>query len=247
MHHKPFCCAGSTQAVQYAARILSQSNLTVTHTPVWNTGHLLLDVPSFRPGSVLSQEKNLDTLLGSLPQDITIWGGNLEHPALADFRKIDLLKLESYLQENAAITARCALKLAIPLISSIPEDSPVLIFGWGRISKYLAPLLAAKGYPVCIASRKPLQVQGYEAISADQLTASLPRFRLIINTAPAPVLSMEDSARCANCIKMDLASVKGLAGEDVIWARGLPGIHAPEESGALIARTILNILKEGEK
>ena len=43
---------------------------------------------------------------------------------------------------------------------------------------------------------------------------------------------------------MDLASKKGIAGNDVIWARGLPGIHAPEESGALIARTILDLLKE---
>ena len=37
----------------------------------------------------------------------------------------------------------------------------------------------------------------------------------------------------------DLASVKGIAGDNVIWARGLPGKDAPEESGTLIAKTVL--------
>ena len=48
-------------------------------------------------------------------------------------------------------------------------------------------------------------------------------------------------------MKIDLASEKGLGGEDVIWARGLPGIHAPESSGRLIAETCLRLGMEGEK
>lgn len=249
MHHKSFYCGGSTHASLHAAHILSQSGLDVSRSPGWDIGHLLLDVPSFRPGSYLSQEQNLDTLLSSLPQDITIWGGNLDHPSLAGFHRVDLLKNESYLQENAAITARCALKLALPLLHTPPQDSPVLIIGWGRIGKYLAALLREKEYPVMVAvrqeeTRRILTDLGYEAVDCNDFSSFLPDMHLIFNTAPAPVLSEEASALCKNCIKMDLASKKGIAGNDVIWARGLPGIHAPEESGALIARTILDLLKE---
>ena len=38
---------------------------------------------------------------------------------------------------------------------------------------------------------------------------------------------------------MDLASVRGISGDRVIWARGLPNQDAPEESGMLIAKTAL--------
>ena len=251
MDHKPFYCGGSTHASLHAAHVLSQAGLQIRHSPGWDVGHLLLDVPSFRPGSFLSQEQNLDTLLNSLPHDITIWGGNLEHPSLAGFHKVDLLKNETYLQENATITARCALKLALPLLHTTPQDSPVLIIGWGRIGKYLAVLLKEKGYPVTVAARREetrtiLTVLGYKAVDYNDFSSFLPDMRLIFNTAPAPVLSEEVSGLCKNCVKMDLASKKGIAGDDVIWARGLPGIHAPEESGTLIARTILDILKEEE-
>lgn len=252
MHCKPFYCAGTTHAAVHGARLLSQAGVPVVHAPGWDTGHLLLDVPSFRPGSVLSRPEHLDTLLNALPHDITIWGGNLEHPSLTGFHKVDLLKNESYLQENAAITARCALKLAVPLLQTDPRESPVLVFGWGRIGKHLVSLLKEQGYPVSVVSRREearqlVQTLGCEAIHPQELSASLPRFQLIFNTAPAPVLSEEEAALCRNCVKMDLASIRGMAGSDVIWARGLPGIHAPEESGTLIARTILDILKEEEQ
>ena len=67
-------------------------------------------------------------------------------------------------------------------------------------------------------------------------------FRVVINTAPAVVLS-----QCpAGILKMELSSVMGLPGEDVLWARGLPAIYAPESSGKLIAETVNRLLKKEE-
>jgi hypothetical protein len=43
---------------------------------------------------------------------------------------------------------------------------------------------------------------------------------------------------------IDLASRQGIDHEDVIIARGLPGIHFPESSGILIAKTFLQYYKE---
>ena len=73
----------------------------------------------------------------------------------------------------------------------------------------------------------------------------LRRFRVIFNTVPAPLLNREQLAFCRqDCLKLELASVSGMEGDDVLVARGLPGKFAPESSGNLIADTILRLWAE---
>lgn len=159
---------------------------------------------------------------------------------------MDLLKDEGYLAENAAITADCALRLAGPLLQTTYRACPVLILGWGRIGKCLGQMLKALGAEVTVAARKEadramLRALGYRAVDFSQVPGLLPEVGLLYNTVPAKVMECDET----RCIKIDLASVPGLWGGDVIYARGLPGIHAPEAAGALIAKTILKNLKEG--
>jgi dipicolinate synthase subunit A len=170
---------------------------------------------------------------------VTVIGGNLEE----SYPKIDLLQDEQYLAENAAITADCALRLLADRLPVSFCGCPVLIIGWGRIGKCLAAMLKALGAEVTVAARKPsdlgmLTALGYKTAAIGDLDPA--PYRAIINTAPAPVLSAG-----GNAIKIDLASCLGMAGEDVIWARGLPGKMLPEASGALIARCVLRHLREG--
>jgi hypothetical protein len=47
-----------------------------------------------------------------------------------------------------------------------------------------------------------------------------------------------------DCLKIDLASHRGIEGEDVIWARGLPGKDAPESSGKLIVKTAIRLIEK---
>jgi hypothetical protein len=47
-----------------------------------------------------------------------------------------------------------------------------------------------------------------------------------------------------DCVKIDLASIQGIYGSDVIHARGLPGKQTPESSGILIANTIIRLLRK---
>ena len=49
-----------------------------------------------------------------------------------------------------------------------------------------------------------------------------------------------------NCLNIDLASVVGMEGKRIIYARGLPGKDAPETSGELIARTVLRLMDKGD-
>lgn len=240
---------GSTKACQYACTTLEKSGVPCIDHPTPEVTHLLLDVPSFDPDGSLRGGRDLPYILERLPPDVVVIGGNLSHPALVRHKTIDLLKSEEYLAHNAAITADCTLRVAAPLLGTTFADSPTLIIGWGRIGKCLGLLLKQIGCSVTFAVRKEtdlamLHALGFQAVDISRIPAVLPRCRLLFNTAPEPVLHRAALASCKNCVLIDLASKPGIEGENVIWARGLPGIHTPESSGQLIAKTILTICKE---
>lgn len=234
-------CAGKSSACSHACHYLSKAGFSIADSPDWNTKHLLLDVPSFLPGSWTLT--SLDTLLSSLPENITVWGGNLNHSSLENYQTIDLLKDETYLTKNADITADCTIPIAESVLDHPWDKAKVLIIGWGRITKSLSRKLKSFGCDITISSRSASHQE--EANASGFYTTFSPDdthpYHLIVNTAPAHVLTVhEDSAS----VFIDLASVKGIEGSNVIWARGLPGKYAPERSGKLIADTILRLLKE---
>ena len=227
----------SSPALQYAGRFLSQAGCAVTDTPCGGVTHALLPVP-YPEGSSLWED-----IAGQLPGDVTVLGGNLPMQVFSGYRTADLLKDEFYLAENAAITADCALRIAGNHMGVVFRDCPILILGWGRIGKCLAKMLMALGADVTVAARKEsdramARALGYSAIGFD---GDFSRYRVIFNTAPAPVLP---EISLPNCIKIDLASRTGMAGSDVIRARGLPGKMLPESSGKCIAKTVLDLLHQ---
>ena len=224
MRHAIVFPMSEAPAVQFAARELERKGVKIAPSLSGPVTHVLLSVP---------------TKEQVLPRGVTVIGGNLE----GDFPKIDLLRDEQYLAENAAITADCALRLLGNHLSVTFSGCPILIIGWGRIGKCLAAMLKGLGAEVTVAARKPsdlgmLTALGYKTAEIGDLDP-IP-YRAIVNTAPAPVLAPGGSG-----VKIDLASRLGMAGEDVIWARGLPGKMLPEASGALIARCAHRYLQEG--
>lgn len=222
------CVAGSTKAMDYAAEALSREGCTVTREPNLQTRCVLLDVPVRQDPSAF---------LSRLPKDVIVAGGKLPPE---DHRQIDLLQDPVYLAENANITAHCAVKLATAQLPAILQGLPVLVLGWGRIGKCLASLLRNMGARVWVYARKEadqamLQALGYgigELHDTD-------RYRVIFNTVPTLILPQIDN----RCLKIELASQPGIAGEDVILARGLPGKEAPESSGKLIAQRLLYLME----
>lgn len=241
--------AGSTPASRYAAGLLEASGISTIDHPSPEVTRLLLDVPSFGQDGALRGGGDVGRLLAMLPPEITVLGGNLKHSALSGYRLMDLMQDPGYVAENAAITADCAIRVAGERLPVVFRDCPILIIGWGRIGKCLGQMLKALGAEVTVGARKEsdramLSALGYETVDTAEMDRILPGFRVIFNTAPEAVLSEEALRRCSGCLKIDLASQRGLQGEDVIWARGLPGIHAPESSGALIGKQVLAFLRE---
>lgn len=253
MKQPVYYIADSSEAMHFAAEALENRGFTISDRPAPDVTHLLLPVPSFDEHGRIRGDGPPEHLLGKLPENITIIGGNLIHPILAGYETIDLLQDATYLAENAAITADCAMQTAAQHMSIVWSQCPVLVIGWGRIGKVLAQILKATGADVFVAARKEadramLRALGYHAESIDNLSPSLVRYRVIFNTVPAPVLNEEQIKLCRpDCIRMELASVPGIPTSGTIRASGLPGKLAPETSGQLIAKSIIRIFAERER
>ncbi len=245
MTNAKFQLMGHSAAIIYAAAALHDIGYPLLPYPDRDATHLLLPVPSFEAEGIVRGGSDICHVLALLPKDITIVGGNLEHPALAGYKTIDLLKDPDYTAANAGITAHCAVELAMNQLPVTFQSQPVLVIGWGRIGKCLARLLQQMGANVTVAARKEadralLRTLGYGAVDTQALDP-LP-YRVIFNTVPQMLLPV-----CrGNALKIDLASRQGMGGNDVIWARGLPGKDAPESSGELIAKTIIRLMEEEE-
>ncbi len=240
---------GCTAALSHAAALLAESRIPLVDHPTPEVTHLLLDVPSFRPDGLLRNGLEPEHILERLPPHITVVGGNLHHPCLSGYKTMDFLQDPQYLAKNAMITADCALQVAAPLLKTTFQDTTCLILGGGRIGKCLGQLLRGLGCHAIIAARKEsdraiLSALGYRVANIAELGAILPHIQLLFNTIPATLPDSMSAEKCPSCIQIELASQPGLTGPDVVQARGLPGVYAPESSGRLIAERFLKLYKE---
>lgn len=249
MNGPVFYTVGHTNALDYAVAALKRKGCCFAKQPDKTVTQLLLPVPSFDADGTLKGGGSLASTLELLSRNVTILGGNLGNYVPAGYKTVDLLKDPFYLALNADITAHCAVKLAMAQLPVTLVGCQVLVVGWGRIGKCLASLLKRMGAIVTVAARKDsdrsmLAALGYDTLDLNKLSYELIRFRVIFNTVPVMVLPAGKLQFCRpDCLKIDLASAPGMEAEDVFWARGLPNKDAPESSGELIARTVLNMQK----
>lgn len=240
MQKEIICCPAINDALRYCAGYLQAMGLTITVSPAPDTTCLILPVPSFTIHKAAAEE-----LISRTAPHVRICGGNLQTPLLADRRTVDFLQDPYYLADNASITADCALQFLESRLEKDLRSCRILILGWGRIGKCLTHQLTHLNAPITVYARKPedramLRSLGYHPITAEELPRALQKFRCVVNTAPASILSKENGKMLRpDCFKLDLASIRSIPGDGVLHARGLPGKYKPESSGKLIARTIL--------
>lgn len=235
-------CQGA--AGQFAAEALRRAGIGLWDHPAPEVTHVLLDIPSLQPDGKLKTGEHPSALLERLPDKVTVIGGNLQ--SLSGCKSLDLLQDPGFLTENAEITAQCAIHLAQDMLEPSLRGISVLVIGSGRIGKSLCRLFHAPGASVTLCARNPhalaeAKLCGIHTMTVPRNSACPTGFDLVCNTVPAAVFSspLTDSQKA-----IDLASVQGLFGRQVKWARGLPGKMAPRATGALIARTLLQFWKE---
>ena len=159
---------------------------------------------------------------------------------------------------NAVPTAEGAIQIAMEELPITLHDARVLVVGFGRLGKALAPRLRALGARVWVCARRYEQRAAAEGMGlgsegTDRLSDLLCSYDLVFNTVPAPVLGVEELAALKErALVIDLASRPGgvdmdaaaALGVRVVWALSLPGKVAPVTSGRYIKDTVYHIMEE---
>lgn len=166
------------------------------------------------------------------------------HPRL---RLRDYAAAEEVLAENAAITAEGALGLAILQSDRTLRGARVLVLGYGRIGRALAPRLRALGAEVTVYARRADRRVWAEDAGCSTLQTLPPEvagYDYLFNTIPVPLLDRAPEG----CFCLELASAPGgfRDPDGVRIARGLPGKTAPSSAARVLRDGILRIIREDE-
>ncbi len=205
----------------------------------------------------------LDQVLNGLSQDQFLVGGKISDVVRkeAECRGLiiaDYLDREELAVMNAVPTAEGAIQLAMEELPVTIDGSKCLITGFGRVGRTLSKRLVSLGARVTVAARKFADLawaksQGCDTIEMEAL-AKAGDFDVIFNTVPVMLFGKEIlKGMEKDTLLIDLASRPGgvdfnAAAElqiKTIWALSLPGRVAPKTAGAIIKKTILNMIKEG--
>ena len=163
-----------------------------------------------------------------------------------------------YPTANALPTAEGAIQIAMEELPITLHDARVLVVGFGRLGRTLAPRLRSLGARVWVSARRyeqraAAECMGLGSEGVDGLSDWLCSYDIVFNTVPAPVLGVEELAALKErALVIDLASRPGgvdmdaaaALGVRVIWALSLPGKVAPVTSGRYIKDTVYHIMEE---
>lgn len=208
-------------------------------------------------------ETELGVLLEGLKDGALVLGGKPDAQTAAyitdsGFELADWFSRRELVVMNCIPTAEGALMIAMQERPETVFGSEVLVIGYGNVGKATARLFSAAGADVTCAVRRrdaaaEVVSNGYKAIMTDRLEEYAGIFDIVINTAPAPVLSERLLGTLkSKALVTDLASKPGgvdfdaarRLGVRAIHALALPGKVAPVTAGGYLAETVMNILHE---
>ena len=258
-------CAGFEHAAASLVGVASTDPLTA----VLMAETVILPMPPTRDGETLNAPLSTyrialnDEFCAALRGQVVFVGiaSKLREvsPGYARLNLLDYYANESFLLRNAQATAEGALAEIITHYPRTVCGSRVLVTGCGRITRFLAPMLARLGANVTVAARKPTDRSwavsvGLEALSFPKALRKTKEFGIVINTVPAPVIDAKwIDALSPDVLVIDLASLPGGVDWDActrrqikaIRALGLPGKYSPETAAEIVKETVMLILEEG--
>lgn len=157
-------------------------------------------------------------------------------------RAIDYSGNETFLRENAHLTAEATISLLHSVLQGSVKNLHILVCGYGRIGKELCHILFSLGARLKVyARREKIQAQikadGYDlATLEDSINCDL-----VINTVPSNIFTRELLDRIPiNTRLIELASPPGgfEIKERVVSGAGLPGRILPISSAKIIYNAI---------
>lgn len=263
---------GGDQRMDYAAEKLSEQYETKRFQDGYSAslgrfGAVVLPLPLTKNGSdifapTINDPISFDMIGEFADKDALIFAGG-ESKKLSDFCAEKGYQLENYFSHetltlrNAALTAEAACAMLSQSTNEALLNSRTLITGYGRIARFLATRLKANGCLVTVAARRAEQretavLDGFAAVSVEEMTGTLHDYDFIANTVPFALFSEDDFRKMrTQCVFIELATlpeqpVRSCAeryGIKYIYASGLPGKCSPKAAGIYIAEEITGALK----
>ena len=169
----------------------------------------------------------------------------------------DCYSREDFQLLNAVPTAEGIAEIALRELPVTVNGATVVVFGFGRTGKAIGELFKAMGADVIIGARRAsvlaeVEKRGFKTVNVSDDFDISEKIRMAVNTVPAEILSEKHLKQLKGCLYAEAASApygtdleKARAvGVNDILASGLPGKFAPESAGEIIAKTIINTVKE---
>ena len=176
----------------------------------------------------------------------------------AELKHYDFYKREELIILNASLTAQAVLELVLINSNVSLSDLKILVTGYGKTGEAIADILLANKVSVTVAARKikdrtRAEIKNIRAVSFNEIKNYSDEFDFVINTVPETVIGKNLlSTFSENCIFFEVASKPygidiGEAekqNKKIIIASSLPGKYVARSAGEVIAKTIINMIKE---
>lgn len=165
----------------------------------------------------------------------------------------DWLRREDFALLGAELTAEGAVALLMQGDGAL-RGQRVLLSGFGRIGRLLAPKLLALGAQVTVLARSP-EARALAELTGCRAVRTLPenaRYDAVVNTVPARLFGAEELAAFREARLLELASAPygfdleaaRALGKPVELCPGLPGTYAPRAAAAAMRDTIYSVLED---
>ncbi len=210
-------------------------------------------------------KESTDEILNMIDENQPVFGGMISKSLEAKIKKrtcfvYDYFKREEVTVMNTVPTVQGILKAMIDNIEYTIHSSSCAIFGYGRVARLTADILASIGADVTVCARKQgdlatARTKGYKGILISDFYRYAPEYNIIINTVPSLVINNKVIDNLdKNCLIIDVASspfgtdfaYAYEVGIKAIQCSSLPGKVAPKTAGKIIADGIIGIIEEEE-
>jgi len=227
---------------------------------------IILPLPTTKDGINLNIASNISIyeLLKRMSNGQLIIGGKIpiDVYSQSDFKNrtiIDLFADESFVIQNALLSAEGAIYYAKEKTNRSIHGSRVAIFGFGRIGKLLAYLLYSQGAKISVFTRKELdrtwsKIFGFDTHKIENIDNHQGEiYDLVFNTIPFHIINEEFLRSVSEeSVIIDVASYPYGIDEALIKKHNLnyyiepaiPGRYAPQSAGEIIAVSIINYLTQ---
>lgn len=225
---------------------------------------LILPLPAERGGRLNApysvEEHSVEEYLEKLRKGTVVFAG-MAGEALRRFCQsrglilIDYFESEAIQLKNALLTAEGALAMLLTMDGKALCGRRVLISGFGRIARLLAPRLAAMGMEVTVVARSGTdralaEAMGFRAVKLGECTEE--KWDFVVNTVPAVIFGRAQLEAFGDAQLLELASppygfdiaAAEELGKQVVLGAALPSRFAPESAAQAIKDSILGYLEE---